>query len=203
MSMMNNGPIRGAELEIIAVDDDTAVERVSCSYDLICVVAGSCRYVDCAGEHEALRNSIHILVPGSRMVEYRVGSSGLLEIVVLSIRRDALFGRVDCYDREEERFEAAVLSGLASNISVEALATMCCHSVSTFKRRFRERYGVSPHRWFLAARLDIAQRILRETHLPTNVIAELCGFINVSHFIATFRRRFGCTPSRVMYNGAL
>lgn len=195
---MNKAPIRSATLEYISVSGDREVDKVTRGYDLICIVNGSCRYEDSRGEHEALRHSIHILTPGSRITQYRVGSSGMFEQVLISIDGDALFGRVDSHDREEERFEEAILHGLAANTSIEELAAMCCHSVSTFKRRFRERYGVSPHRWLLSCRLDIAERILSETRLPTNIIATLAGFINVSHFIATYRRRFGYTPSRTL-----
>ena len=196
--MVNKGPISSAVLEVVSLDADRTIERITRGYDLMCVVSGSCRYEDGDGVHEIIRNSIHILTPGSRVMEYRVDNSGRFEQVLLSIDRDALFGRADVRSRDEERFEQAILRGLSSNISIEELAEICCHSVSTFKRRFRERYGISPHRWLLSCRLDIAERILGETRLPTNVIAELCGFINVSHFIATFRRRFGCTPSRTL-----
>ncbi|MBQ8492792.1 MAG: helix-turn-helix transcriptional regulator [Alistipes sp.] len=196
--MINNQPITSATLEYISLNGDRDVDRITSGYDLICMVNGSCRYEDSRGTHEALKNSMHILTPGSRMTEYRVGSSGLFEQVVISIEGDALFGRVDHRDREEERFEEAILCGLASNISIEELAKKCCHSTSTFKRRFRERYGISPHRWFLGCRLAIAERILSQTRIPTNIIASLAGFINVSHFIATYRRRFGYTPTRTI-----
>ena len=195
---MNNGPITSATLEFISADGDREVDRITSGYDLICMVNGSCRYEDNSGMHEAPKNSIHILSPGSRIREYRVGSSGMFEQVLISIEGDALFGRVDCHDREEERFEEAILHGIAANTSIEELAAICCHSISTFKRRFRERYGTSPHRWLLDCRLDIAERILSETHVPTNIIASLAGFINVSHFIATYRRRFGYTPTHTL-----
>lgn len=195
---MNNGPITSATLEFISADGDREVDRITNGYDLICMVNGSCRYEDSSGMHEAPKNSIHILSPGSRIREYRVGSSGMFEQVLISIEGDALFGRVDCHDREEERFEEAILHGIAANTSIEELAAICCHSISTFKRRFRERYGTSPHRWLLDCRLDIAERILSETHVPTNIIASLAGFINVSHFIATYRRRFGYTPTHTL-----
>lgn len=196
--MEENGPITNAILEFITVDSDRRVERFADSYDLVCVVSGSCVYRDGDAEVEVDKNCIRILTPGSRVVEYRVGSSGHFEKVLMHIDRDALFGRVEVSDRDEQRFESAILSGISSNVSIEDLASMCCYSVSTFKRRFRGRYGMSPHRWMLRCRLDIAARILGEARLPINVIAALCGFINVSHFIATFRRRFGDTPSHVM-----
>ena len=194
---MNKAPIRSATLEYISVSGDREVDKVTRGYDLICIVNGSCRYEDSRGEHEALRHSIHILTPGSRITQYRVGSSGMFEQVLISIDGDALFGRVDSHDREEERFEEAILHGLAANTSIEELAAMCCHSVSTFKRRFRERYSVSPHKWITERRLEVAQTALTTTNLRIKEVVEVCGYINTSHFISQFKRQYGITPARL------
>ena len=45
-------------------------------------------------------------------------------------------------------------------------------------------------------------RLLRQTTMPLKVIADTCGFRNLSHFMTAFRRRFGKTPSgyRLLYS---
>lgn len=197
IGMMSSAPFSSATVEYVSAEKDSVVDRFTDSYDLLCVISGCCRYADDAGIHELVPNSLHILMPGTRIVEYRVGHEGIFELILIHVDRDALFGRVDLRSRDEERFENAILNGISLNLSVGTMAEMCCYSVSTFKRRFRERFGASPHRWLLCCRLDIAQRILSRAKVPTNVMAALCGFINVSHFIATFRRRFGATPSYI------
>ncbi|MBR5594855.1 MAG: helix-turn-helix transcriptional regulator [Alistipes sp.] len=199
---MNNfesmtSPLSGAVIEYISRSSDTTEQLVTEGYDIMCVLSGVCSF-DVAGEERRIYdNEIHIFNRGTHQISNRVGSDGVFRNIVIHIDKDQLFGRVRHSSREQERFEEAILKGISSNISIDELADICCLSASTFKRRFRERYSASPHKWFLGCRLEIAAMILRETDVPTRYIASLCGFINVSHFIATFKRRFGTTPSHI------
>lgn len=192
-----NAPFYGAVIEYVSRGSDTTEVLVTEGYDIMCVLSGSCSFEDGGAEHRIYENEIHIFNRGRHSISNRVGSDGVFRDILIHIDKDQLFGRVRHSSREQERFEEAILKGISSNISIDELADICCLSASTFKRRFRERYSASPHKWFLGCRLDIAAMILRQTDVPTRYIASLCGFINVSHFIATFKRRFGTTPSHV------
>lgn len=96
--------------------------------------------------------------------------------------------------REEARFRSVLIGGLMSNRSLEAMAEGCYLSLSTFKRRFRQCYSASPHRWLLEQRLNIAYRLIVSTDLSLGALVTLCGFRNTSHFISLFRRRYSVTP---------
>lgn len=199
---MNNfepmtSPLCGAVIEYISRSCDTTEQLVTEGYDIMCVLSGVCSFSVAGEERRIYDNEIHIFNRGTHQIVNRVGSDGVFRNILIHIDKDQLFGRVRHSSREQERFEEAILKGISSNISIDELADICCLSASTFKRRFRERYSASPHKWFLGCRLDIAAMILRETDVPTRYIASLCGFINVSHFIATFKRRFGTTPSHI------
>lgn len=100
-------------------------------------------------------------------------------------------------ERDDERFAQAIEHGLRSVVAVEELAEMCCQSVSTFKRRFRARYSISPHRWFTLRKLEIAYQIILERDIAIVELTKLCGFNNTSHFIAAFRKRYGVSPARL------
>lgn len=190
-------PFCGAMIEYISRGCDTTEELVTKGYDIMCVLSGSCSFDVAGQERRVYDNEIHIFNRGTHLISNRVGSDGTFRNILIHIDKDQLFGRVRHSSREQERFEEAILKGISSNISIDELADICCLSASTFKRRFRERYSASPHKWFLGCRLEIAAMILRQTDVPTRYIASLCGFINVSHFIATFKRRFGTTPSHI------
>lgn len=193
----DNAPFCGAIIEYISRSCDTTEELKTEGYDIMCVLSGLSSFVIAGEERRVYENEIHIFNRGNHQISNRVGSDGLFREIVIHIDKDQLFGRVRHSSREQERFEEAILKGISSNISIDELAEICCLSASTFKRRFRERYSASPHKWFLGCRLEIAAMILRQTDVPTRYIASLCGFINVSHFIATFKRRFGTTPSHI------
>lgn len=192
-----NAPFCGAMIEYVSRGCDVTEELVVEGYDIMCVLSGSCTFDDGGEERRIYENEIHIFGRGRHIISNRVGSDGVFRDILIHIDKDELFGRVRHSSREQQRFEQAILKGISSNISIDELADICCLSASTFKRRFRERYSASPHKWFLGCRLDIAAMILRQTDVPTRYIASLCGFINVSHFIATFKRRFGTTPSHI------
>ena len=124
---------------------------------------------------------------------------------VSSIKIEQKEGRVNCpvrplTEREAERFESAIVNGIIDGHSIEELARSCCYSLSTFKRRFSEQYSLPPHRWMLHCRLSLACQILTETNEPISSVSQICGFVNNSHFIATFRRHYGITPRQYRTN---
>jgi AraC-like DNA-binding protein len=100
-------------------------------------------------------------------------------------------------ERENERFAKALKYGIENSASIEELAAMCYQSPSTFKRRFRERYSISPHKWLLEKKLEIALHIIKEQNIAIAELTRLCGFTNTSHFIHLFRTRYGTSPARL------
>lgn len=99
--------------------------------------------------------------------------------------------------RDDMRFYQSIIMGLLHNITIEEMAEASCLSVSTFKRRFRSRYSTSPHSWFVSQRLKIAYTLIISTNINVRELTMLCGFRNVSHFIALFRSRYSTTPLRL------
>ncbi len=75
-----------------------------------------------------------------------------------------------------------------------ALAIACCRR--TLELKFRERLGRTPHEEIRRARIEQACRLLRETDLTVEVVAESCGYAARDRFNAAFRKEKGMTPSR-------
>jgi AraC-like DNA-binding protein len=64
-----------------------------------------------------------------------------------------------------------------------------------FARQFRAAYGISPYRYSMMRRLDVARAWLREAR-PLAETALEAGFADQAHFTRAFKAAFGMTPGR-------
>ena len=86
-----------------------------------------------------------------------------------------------------------------------ALATLAATvgmSPFQFARVFGELKGVPPHRYLLQVRLEHALKMIREGKSVTETCFDV-GFLNLSHFTRSFRRRFGHAPSLLKPRGGV
>ncbi|WP_332767770.1 AraC family transcriptional regulator [Pseudomonas koreensis] len=95
---------------------------------------------------------------------------------------------------QRRQLVAYIDSQLAEPISLGQLAGLCALSEYHFARMFRASFGLPPHQYVLARRLDRARQMLRGTLLPLGEIALACGFASASHFTNRFRQVLGGTP---------
>jgi AraC-like DNA-binding protein len=92
------------------------------------------------------------------------------------------------------RVEEFLLTHLADDIGLDALAAIADLSPKHFARAFRQSTGMPPHRWLIERRIDRAKALLRTADLSLAEIALACGFADQSHFTATFRKIVRTTP---------
>ena len=78
--------------------------------------------------------------------------------------------------------------------SVKRLARVSGVSEAHFARSFKEAFGLPPHRYLLARRIEKATALLRETDLPITDIAFQTGWHSLGTFGRTFRDVTGTTP---------
>ena len=81
------------------------------------------------------------------------------------------------------------------NPYVEDVARAAGVSRAVLKARFRKQLGRSVLEEILRVRIDLAQRLLAETTLPTSAVAERCGFPNSQRFSLRFKQSTGLTPT--------
>jgi len=79
-------------------------------------------------------------------------------------------------------------------ITLGELAVRCNLSEYHFARMFRVSFGLPPHQYLLARRLQRACQLLRLGDLPLGQIALHCGFASASHFSNRFRQAMAATP---------
>lgn len=88
-----------------------------------------------------------------------------------------------------------ILSNLDKPHTVASLAKRANMSARTFARRFVEEAGITPMQWVADQRVLYARRLLEETDLDVDRIAERAGFGNATLLRHHFRRIVGVTPS--------
>ncbi|BBP95364.1 transcriptional regulator [Burkholderia sp. SFA1] len=88
---------------------------------------------------------------------------------------------------------AGLLDWLRANLqtdhSLDALAARMAMSRRNFTRRFRQTTGTTVGAWLVGQRVALAQRLLEDTDLPVDRIAQTCGFGTG----ATLRQQFAQT----------
>lgn len=77
--------------------------------------------------------------------------------------------------------------------SIAEFASMVSLSPSHFQTLYKSEFGISCYEDVLKARIDMAKYYLKNTLLPVNRVAELCGYENDVHFIRQFKVRTGLT----------
>lgn len=84
---------------------------------------------------------------------------------------------------------------LAEEISLAALAELADLSLYHFARAFTQSFGVPPHRYHMARRMDRARSLLQRPALSVTQIGIRIGFRETSSFTRAFRRFTGLTPT--------
>ena len=85
-------------------------------------------------------------------------------------------------------------------LTVAEIADVADLSESRFHEVFRRLMGCTPGAYALERRLDLAERLLRETDLKVIEISERCGFAEQAGLTHSMKRRRGITP--VVYRKA-
>jgi AraC family transcriptional regulator len=83
---------------------------------------------------------------------------------------------------------------LDGGIPLEEVARECRLSMSHFSRQFRRTTGLSPHKWLLARRVEVAKEKMGDRRLSLSDVAAACGFADHSHLTRVFTRMVGVTP---------
>lgn len=93
-----------------------------------------------------------------------------------------------------------IKNNLSDVISLNTLAEIAYMAVPSFCRLFKSRMGISPLRYILEARMELARRLLIEMDKPVYEIAGRCGYNSDSHFCKIFKEHFGISPHRYKSN---
>lgn len=96
---------------------------------------------------------------------------------------------------QQKRVVEFIEEHLAEEISLAALAELADLSLYHFARAFTQSFGVPPHRYHMARRIDRARSLLQMPTLSVTQIGAQIGFRETSSFTKAFRRFTGLTPT--------
>lgn len=82
-------------------------------------------------------------------------------------------------------------------LTVEAIAKEACMSEYHFFRLFKSVFGKTPHQYMIQKRLQYAYTLLQTQQASVSVAAVESGFADIYAFSKSFKKYFGCAPSRL------
>lgn len=96
-------------------------------------------------------------------------------------------GKVDLVNFMERNF--------MFNMPLEKLGYLTGRSLSTFNRDFKRHFNITPQKWLISKRLELAYYQIMEHHKkPKDVYLEV-GFEDLSHFSFAFKKKYGTAPT--------
>lgn len=113
-------------------------------------------------------------------------------LIELSKHTDSSFA-----NNQLQEFERIIEEILLKNadLSIHDIAHRLNLSVSTFERLIKKAYKMPPNRYILHRRLEKANLLLANTHLPIKEISMTMGFNSVSYFTKCYKALYGFPPS--------
>lgn len=86
------------------------------------------------------------------------------------------------------------LDHIAERIDVADLAKVAGLSRWHFSRSFRKSTGVSPARYILETKMNMATHLLQNSNLAVKEVASRCGYADVNYFCKAFKAVHGISP---------
>ncbi|MEG2803806.1 AraC family transcriptional regulator [Stenotrophomonas sp.] len=80
---------------------------------------------------------------------------------------------------------------------IQRLAQVSAVSAAYFARQFKQAFGLPPHRYLLARRIERAIALCRDTDLPITEIAFQTGWSSLGTFGRIFHDITGCSPGEL------
>ncbi len=81
-------------------------------------------------------------------------------------------------------------------LTTAEMATYTGRSLATFKRDFKKISELTPEKWLINKRLEMAHELVCEGRMKVADVCNAVGFKNRSHFTESFKQKYGYTPSK-------
>jgi AraC-like DNA-binding protein len=98
------------------------------------------------------------------------------------------------FSKREFTFKEIVDAHICEPLTLEHLAALTNHSLSSFKREFKRVYGATPGSYIIKKRIEKVAEQLKYSDESINIIGYECGFKSPSHLTRVFKSRYAMTP---------
>ena len=119
-----------------------------------------------------------------------------LVYMILSLKDGCLKSKMlNNVDVARENFDQIVYDHIFKDVSIEELASASNRSLTSFKKEFKRRFVIPPHKWYIRQRLTHSRMLLLSTSKSVSEIGNACAFPNTTHFIKLFKKEYNVTPA--------
>ncbi len=82
-------------------------------------------------------------------------------------------------------------------LTIPQIAQVCCLSETKLKKGFKTCFGCTVYEYTVEKRMELAYRLLQNGRHKVKDVVWMVGYSNASHFIESFRKRYGLTPGEI------
>ncbi|MBL4705871.1 MAG: helix-turn-helix transcriptional regulator [Flavobacteriales bacterium] len=104
------------------------------------------------------------------------------------------------FEKKTFKFKEIIKSHICSSLSIEELAQLTSHSLSSFKKEFNRIYNDTPNNYLIGQRIELAAKSLLSTNTSISSIAYDCEFKTLAHMSRVFKTKYGIAPSEYRQN---
>jgi len=94
-------------------------------------------------------------------------------------------------------FSNFVLQNYRKVKTVRELARLYSCSISSFDKKFKKAFGISPYKWMQERKVSLIYHEIYATHKPIKQIAEEQQFMSLPQFNDYCKKHFGYPPGRM------
>lgn len=141
------------------------------------------------------RTLSYIGVIEKQLVTYfdQVINDYMLKLLIEFLKTISYNKRIDC---RLIKVLNVIKTDISLEHSIDSLAKIACLSESHFKVLFKQQFGITPKAYLTELRMQMARSLITNTDMPIGIIAERCGYQNISAFIRRFSFRYHDTPQK-------
>lgn len=145
------------------------------------------------------RESINILIDNPELADESIIQTKLKEFVLLIAKSQDAPSQLDflaaLFKPIDIEFKSTIQNNVYANLSLDELARLCHLSTSSFKRKFKETYNMSPKKYISKKKVEKAATLLKRDNTRVSDIAYDVGFDSLATFNRNFTAIYGKSPS--------